>query len=59
MKTYTVTIIWDPEADVWVATSDDISGLVLESGLSRRLNMLCPNYSNLMVMKKSQRFLCP
>ncbi len=32
MKTYTVNIIWDPEAEVWVATSSDISGLVLESG---------------------------
>ncbi len=32
MKTYTVNIIWDPEAEVWVATSSDIGGLVLESG---------------------------
>ena len=32
MKTYTVNIIWDPEAEVWVATSGDIGGLVLESG---------------------------
>ena len=31
MKTYTVNIIWDPEAEVWVATSSDIGGLVLES----------------------------
>jgi len=32
MKTYTVNTIWDPEAEVWVATSCDIGGLVLESG---------------------------
>ena len=32
MKTYPVNIIWDPEAEVWVATSSDIGGLVLESG---------------------------
>ncbi len=29
---YTVNLVWDPEASVWVATSDDIPGLVLESG---------------------------
>lgn len=29
---YVVKLIWDPEAGVWVATSDDIPGLVLESG---------------------------
>jgi hypothetical protein len=29
---YIVKMIWDPEASVWVATSEDIRGLVLESG---------------------------
>ncbi len=29
---YTVNLIWDNEADVWIATSEDIPGLVLESG---------------------------
>lgn len=29
---YVVKLIWDDEAAVWVATSDDIPGLVLESG---------------------------
>ena len=29
---YTAKLLWDPEAAVWVATSDDIIGLVLESG---------------------------
>jgi hypothetical protein len=32
MAEYKVNLIWDEEADVWVATSDDIPGLVLESG---------------------------
>lgn len=32
MKTYIVNIIWDSDAEVWVATSSDITGLVLESG---------------------------
>ena len=29
---YKINLIWDNEANVWVATSDDIPGLVLESG---------------------------
>lgn len=29
---YTVKFTWDNEANVWIATSDDIPGLVLESG---------------------------
>lgn len=28
---YIVNLLWDSEANVWVATSDDIQGLVLES----------------------------
>lgn len=29
---YVINLTWDDEAAVWVATSDDIPGLVLESG---------------------------
>ena len=29
---YTINFTWDGEASVWIATSDDIPGLVLESG---------------------------
>jgi len=29
---YHVNFMWDDEAAVWVATSDDIKGLVLEGG---------------------------
>ena len=29
---YTAKLQWDPDAAVWIATSDDIIGLVLESG---------------------------
>lgn len=29
---YSVTFTWDSEASVWIATSEDIPGLVLESG---------------------------
>ena len=29
---YTINLVWDKEAGVWVATSEDVKGLVLESG---------------------------
>ena len=29
---YIINLTWDPEAVVWTATSDDVPGLVLESG---------------------------
>ena len=29
---YRINLLWDSEADVWVATSQDVPGLVLESG---------------------------
>ena len=27
-----IKMIWDPEAAVWIAQSDDVPGLVMESG---------------------------
>lgn len=43
---YTINLLWDSEASVWVATSDDIRGLVLESGsldvLIERVRMTVP-----------------
>ena len=32
MLEYTIKFIWDAEAAVWIATSDDVPGLILESG---------------------------
>lgn len=32
MREYTVKFQWDPDSAVWIATSDDVRGLVLESG---------------------------
>lgn len=29
---YVITFTWDNESNVWIATSNDIPGLVLESG---------------------------
>jgi len=31
MNEYTILLIWDDEASVWIAESDDIPGLILES----------------------------
>lgn len=28
---YVIDLTWDVEAEVWVATSDDVAGLVIES----------------------------
>ena len=43
---YTVNLLWDSEASVWLATSEDIRGLVLESGsldvLIERVRMTVP-----------------
>ncbi len=32
IMSYRVKMLWDAEANVWVATSEDVPGLVLESG---------------------------
>ena len=32
MQNYIIKLVWDNEAAVWTATSQDIPGLVLESG---------------------------
>lgn len=32
MEELLIKMIWDPEAAVWIAESDDVPGLVLESG---------------------------
>ena len=34
---FTIIMTWDPEACVWIATSDDIPGLILESESFRAL----------------------
>ena len=43
---YLVNVSWDADAAVWVATSDDVPGLVLESGsldvLAERLRSAVP-----------------
>jgi len=46
MSEYLIQFLWDEDAAVWVATSDDIPGLVLESGsfdaLVERVRIVAP-----------------
>jgi predicted RNase H-like HicB family nuclease len=43
---YNIYADWDPEAEVWVATSDDVSGLATEAptmeGLIEKLQAMIP-----------------
>jgi predicted RNase H-like HicB family nuclease len=45
-KQITVNAEWDPEAKVWVATSDDVPGLVTEAetveALAEKLSVMIP-----------------
>lgn len=54
---YVVQFIWDDEADVWIAQSDDIPGLVLEGGsldaLFERVRFAAPELLELNKTKKS------
>ena len=44
--TYQIRAVWDDEASVWVATSDDVPGLVTEAStldaLVKKLEVLIP-----------------
>ena len=46
VRTYHVLATWDPEAEVWVAESDDVIGLVAEAAtieaLIAKLRVLIP-----------------
>ena len=60
---YTINFTWDNEADVWIAQSDDIPGLVLEGGsldaLIERVRFAVPELLELNKTKTSiPRFLC-
>ena len=58
---YTVDFLWDDEAQVWVATSDEIPGLVLEGGsadaLSERVKYTVPEILILNGAPKATAFL--
>jgi hypothetical protein len=64
---YIVTATWDIETAVWIATSEDVPGLVLESGsldaLMERVRMTVPELlalnspgsSEISILFKSER----
>ena len=59
---YTVNITWDNEAEVWVATSEDILGLVMESDshemLINRLKISIPELLELNCQPKMSLLKC-
>ena len=59
---YTINFIWDDEAAVWIAQSDDIPGLVLESGsldaLIERVRFAAPELLELNKDSALPRSLC-
>ena len=56
---YSVKFMWDDEAAVWVATSDDIKGLVMEGGsadaLVERVRIAVPELLELNSQKPAAR----
>lgn len=58
---YIINLTWDSESNVWIATSDDIPGLVLESGsfdaLLERIRFAAPELIALDNPKKSSYVL--
>jgi hypothetical protein len=51
MKEYSVELYWDEESSTWVATSDDIPGLILGSdsvdALMERVRLAAPEIMDL------------
>ena len=60
MNEYVIKIFWDNEAAVWCASSDDVPGLVLESGsfdaLVERVKFTVPELLELNSVKPSSEF---
>ena len=58
---YIINLTWDDDASVWIATSDDIPGLVLESGsfdaLLERIRFAAPEIIALNHPKQSSYVL--
>lgn len=58
---YIINLTWDNESNVWIATSEDVPGLVLESGsfdaLLERVRFAIPELIELNADKKSEYIL--
>ena len=62
MAEYIINFIWDSEAAVWIATSNDIKGLILESGsldvLMERVRYTVPELLELNGTEKHEFPMC-
>ena len=62
MSEYNVDLSWDNEAAVWIATSKDIAGLVLESGsldaLIERVRFAVPELLTLNGLRDKTLSMC-
>ena len=60
MKGYNIKLAWDDEAKVWMATSDDIPGLILENEsadkIIQRVMLAAPEIIKLNGVEKRQDF---
>ena len=59
---YRIQLVWDDEVSVWVATSKDVPGLVLESGsLIKLLNRVRIAVPEMLELNQSLQggFVCP
>lgn len=60
MEGYSIRLVWDDEANVWVATSEDIPGLILEEEsadkLIQRVMLAAPEIIELNGVEKRQDF---
>ena len=60
MKGYNVQLVWDDEAKVWMATSNDIPGLILEGEsadkLISRVMLAAPEIIELNGVEKREDF---
>ena len=58
MEGYNVQLVWDDEAEVWMTTSDDIPGLILEDDsadkLIQRVMLVAPEIIELNGVEKRQ-----
>ena len=63
MEGHNIQFVWDNEAKVWIATSEDIPGLILEDEsadkLIQRVILAAPEIIELNSMEKKQTEILP
>jgi hypothetical protein len=62
MPEYIINLVWDNEAAVWISTSQDIPGLILESGsldaLIERVRFAAPELLDLNGLQNENLSIC-